>query len=389
MSRVRARLQQCRIALEELESRTAPALVAAYGFEEGSGTTAVDSSGRGNRGTLAGPARRAGKLGQALSFNGAGNLVNVADSNSLDLTNGMTLEAWVYPTAASDSFDTVVLKERGTTSLAYALYAADGAGRPPSTYINIVGSDRSVAGTSNLSLNTWSHLAATYNGSALRLYVNGTQVATRNQTGNAAATTNALRIGGNTVWGEYFAGLIDEVRVYNTALTQAQIQTDMSTPVVSGPDITPPTVSVSAPANNATVAGSVTVSANASDNVGVVGVLFKLDGNVLGVEDTTAPYSVSWNTSAASDGTHVLTAVARDAAGYSTTSAAITVTVANTDTSPPAVALTAPTSGATVTGSITVSASASDNVGVVGVQFQVDGANLGAEDTTAPYSINW
>ncbi|PYQ17752.1 MAG: hypothetical protein DMF81_26955, partial [Acidobacteria bacterium] len=61
-------------------------------------------------------------------------------------------------------------------------------------------------------------------------------------------------------------------------------------------DTTPPTVSISAPAAGATVSGGVTVSANASDNVGVVGVQFKLDGNNLGAEDTGAPYSMSWDT---------------------------------------------------------------------------------------------
>ena len=93
-------------------------------------------------------------------------------------------------------------------------------------------------------------------------------------------------------------------------------------------DTTPPTVSLTAPANNATVSGSaVTVSANASDDTGVVGVQFKLDGTNLGSEDTSSPYSVTWNASTASNGTHTLTAVARDAAGNSTTSSAITVTV--------------------------------------------------------------
>jgi len=95
-------------------------------------------------------------------------------------------------------------------------------------------------------------------------------------------------------------------------------------------DSTPPTVSMSAPAAGATVSGStVTVSATASDNVGVVGVQFKLDGASLGAEDTTSPYSISWNTSTTGNGTHALTAVARDAAGNQTTSAARTVTVSN------------------------------------------------------------
>src|SRR5207244_2633247 len=88
-------------------------------------------------------------------------------------------------------------------------------------------------------------------------------------------------------------------------------------------DTQPPTVSISAPASGATV------SATATDNVGVVGVQFKLDGVNLGAESTSAPYSVSWNTTSASNGSHSLTAVARDAAGNIGTSSAVGVTVSN------------------------------------------------------------
>ena len=156
-------------------------------------------------------------------------------------------------------------------------------------------------------------------------------------------------------------------------------------------DTTPPTVSMTSPADGSTVSGSVAVAANASDNVGVAGVQFKLDGANLGAEDTTSPYSISWDTTAASNGSHTLTAVARDAAGNQTTSSPVSVTVSNSsgDTTPPTVSMTAPANGSTVSGSVTVSANASDNVAVAGVQFQLNGANLGAEDTSAPYSITW
>ena len=159
-----------------------------------------------------------------------------------------------------------------------------------------------------------------------------------------------------------------------------------------GGDTTPPTVSMTAPANGATVSGMVPVSADASDNVGVVGVQFELDGAALGAEVTSAPYSVSWDSSAVPNGSHSLTAVARDAAGNHTTATPVTVTVSNGgggDTTPPTVSMTAPANGATVTGTATVSANASDNVGVAGVQFQLDGGALGAEVTSAPYSITW
>ena len=156
-------------------------------------------------------------------------------------------------------------------------------------------------------------------------------------------------------------------------------------------DTTPPTVSLTAPAANATVSATITVSANASDNVGVAGVQFQLDGANLGAEDTTSPYSVSWNTTTVSNASHTLTAIARDVAGNRTTSSAVVLTVSNPvqDTTPPTISFTAPAANAAINGTITVSATASDNVGVIGVQFQLDGVNVGAEDTVAPYNVSW
>ena len=103
----------------------------------------------------------------------------------------------------------------------------------------IGGVDRDVRGTAQLPLNTWTHLATTYDGSALRLYVNGTQVATLAATGSIVTSTGALKIGGNALWGEWYSGLIDELRVYNRALTPTEIQGDMTRPVTSA-DTTAP-----------------------------------------------------------------------------------------------------------------------------------------------------
>ena len=104
----------------------------------------------------------------------------------------------------------------------------------------------------------------------------------------------------------------------------------------TAPDNSAPTVSLSAPAGNSTVSNTVSVSANASDNVGVAGVQFKLDGANLGSEDTSNPYSISWNTTGTTNGSHTLTALARDAAGNQATSSSITVTVSNDTTAPAA-----------------------------------------------------
>ncbi|MFH1192838.1 MAG: Ig-like domain-containing protein, partial [Candidatus Jorgensenbacteria bacterium] len=91
---------------------------------------------------------------------------------------------------------------------------------------------------------------------------------------------------------------------------------------------------ITAPASGVTVAAAVSVSATSTDDTGVVGVQFKLDGNNLGVEDTSAPYEIAWDTTTASNGSHVITAVARDAAGNSATSTSISVTVENLTVAP-------------------------------------------------------
>ena len=103
-------------------------------------------------------------------------------------------------------------------------------------------------------------------------------------------------------------------------------------------DTTPPTIAMTAPLAGATVSGKVTVSASATDNMGVAGVQFKLDGVSLGVQVTTPPYAVIWDTTTATSGAHALSAVARDAAGNTGTSAGVTVTVANSSST----AVTAP-----------------------------------------------
>ena len=89
-------------------------------------------------------------------------------------------------------------------------------------------SDHDLRGPASLPLDTWTHLAATYDGATLRLYVDGSLAGSVAATGAIATSAGALRIGGNTLWGEYFQGLIDEVRVYNRALSQAELQADMA-----------------------------------------------------------------------------------------------------------------------------------------------------------------
>jgi hypothetical protein len=218
-------------------------LVAAYGFNEGGGTSVADASGNGHTGAITGAAwTTQGRFGSALTFDGTSNLVTVNATALLNLTTGMTLEAWVFPTALGTSWRNVIIKERASGEV-YNLYAHTDALKPTVYVVRAAAPNNPVdaAGTAQLALNAWSHLAATYDGTTLRLFVNGAQVGSRALTGALLTSTGALRIGGNSLWGEFFQGRIDEIRIYSRALTGAEIQADMANPVSGAPpDTTPP-----------------------------------------------------------------------------------------------------------------------------------------------------
>ena len=184
----------------------------------------------GSTGTISGAIRSTdGRFGRALSFDGVNDLVNVPDANTLDLTTGMTLSAWVRPTALGD-WRTVAMKSR-PGGLAYALYAHTDTNRPAGV-IQTASEQDARGGASQLPLNAWTHLATTYDGANVRLYLNGALAATRAATGSITVSTGALQIGGNSVWSEWFKGLIDEVRVYSRALSADEIAADRDRAVV-------------------------------------------------------------------------------------------------------------------------------------------------------------
>ncbi len=152
-------------------------------------------------------------------------------------------------------------------------------------------------------------------------------------------------------------------------------------------DITTPTASITSPVNNASVSGSVNIAANASDNINVTKVEFYVDGNLVST-DTASPYAASWNTAGlTANSAHTLLVKAYDAANNVGTS---TVNVTITDTTAPTVSITSPVNGGTVARNtnVTITANASDNVGVAKVEFYINGV-LRSTDTTSPYSYVW
>ena len=212
----------------------AASLVAAYGFEEGSGGTVADGSGNGNAGTIQGATWAPGRFGNALSFDGTSSAVVVRDSAALDFTTGMTLEAWVKPTSVS-GWRPVIFKD----PLIYVLQAATGPASPAPPSIGGTFAGNNLLATAALPLNTWSHLAGTYDGVTLRLYLNGVQVVSRAQSGLIQTSNGDLNIGASLSDPGFFAGLIDEIRIYNRPLSAVEIQSDMNNPVAGARPNTP------------------------------------------------------------------------------------------------------------------------------------------------------
>ena len=212
----------------------AAGLVAAYGFDENGGSGAPDASGTGNNGTLSGPTWLApGRFGaSALVFNGTTAYVGVPDSNSLDLSE-LTLEAWIYPTDAAMGGNYRMIFAKTTTGTPVNYYFAINNGILNFGFFN--GGWREHRSAVGPTLNAWNHVAAVYSDSAnqVRLYLGGSQVYTGTEATSLLTNTEQLRIGIGFP-DEAFAGRIDEVRVYNRALTTQEIANDVNRPVGGG-----------------------------------------------------------------------------------------------------------------------------------------------------------
>jgi chitodextrinase len=293
-------------------------LVAAYSFEEGAGAGTADVSGNAHTGSVDGPTwTTSGRYGDGLRFDGVDDWVTVPDAGGLDLTNQMTLEAWVRPDALGTLWRTVALKEQ-PGSLVYALYA-NAQSEGPSGHA-FVGGDMDVGSTNRLPRNRWTHVATTYDGSTLQLFINGANVGNRPLSGSLTTSTGALRIGGNAVWNEWFSGTIDDVRVYSRAIGPKDVKKDMRSSLPDVPDTQAPTTPGSLAKSGSTQTSVSLAWSASSDDTGVTGYTVYRDGTSAG-----APTGTSYTVSGLSCGTSYLFAVeARDAAGNHSAPATLT-----------------------------------------------------------------
>jgi len=197
-------------------------LVGWWRFDEGAGTIAEDSSGYGNDGTIYGATWVDGKYGKALSFDGTDDYVDCGNAASLSPTNEETVIMWVKPSAGYGELYPRLIAHDDYVRL--YVYIDSATGR---LHIHFYTSGGIAGVTSSLSLgiDTWTHVAFLYDGDYMKLYLNGVLYATSAKvsgTINSAGTN--LAIGNNLGKTRSFKGVIDEVRVYNRALSAAEIQ---------------------------------------------------------------------------------------------------------------------------------------------------------------------
>jgi len=213
-----------RALIESLESRTLfaadPNLVAWYKLDDGAGLSAIDASGLGNTGTLVnGPVwTNSGKVNSALQLDGTNDSVLVNNSARLNPTAAITLAAWIKPDQWGGNRR---ILQKGNTDNQYRLTAEKGVLK-----FNIAGLSAATLSTALPETGQWSHVAATYDGAKMSIYINGVLAAQQNSTGAIRTTTNPLQLGaknGSTTAGDYFDGTLDDVRVYDRSLAAAEV----------------------------------------------------------------------------------------------------------------------------------------------------------------------
>ncbi|MGK2863145.1 MAG: LamG-like jellyroll fold domain-containing protein [Chitinophagaceae bacterium] len=212
-------------------ANNAAGMVAYYRMNEGSGTTTINSctNSAGINGTLInGPAWVASPVqygANAISFDGTNDMINIPDDNTLDITSALTLEAWCYA-IKNTGIQNVISKSSNTQNNGYIFPRTDNGWSSVILYFHIAGGWRTLSAPYP-SLYTWHHLAATYDGASIKLYINGVLAASQAQTGTITANSNVLGLGNQTGYAEYFGGYTDEMRIWNVARTQTEIQNNM------------------------------------------------------------------------------------------------------------------------------------------------------------------
>lgn len=196
-------------------------IVGMWLFDEGDGDIAADSSGNGNDGTLlSNPEWVDGKFGSALEFNGSNTSVDCGDTESMNIPTGgsVTMCAWVYPTVGSVAAWQGIMAKR-TGSYSYGINLVTG-----NFQIYTTGASGIAGFAYDLPVEEWVHIAAVMSKDPTELYVNGELFGTKGAGGGVIEAANGLRIGASGTIGEVFNGIIDDVGIFNEALSEDDIK---------------------------------------------------------------------------------------------------------------------------------------------------------------------
>jgi len=165
---------------------------------------------------------------RALNFDGLNDYVSVPHNNLFNISTGVTIETWIYPTNDNTPTQSVISKS-SILNPGYRFPRTDDGWKSFSFHIYIEGVGWNIISATYPAINEWHHVAATYDGSIMKIYLDGELKATKAVTGNIIANTDPLSIGTQVGYsGEYFQGSLDEVRVWNRALTECEIDNNMS-----------------------------------------------------------------------------------------------------------------------------------------------------------------
>lgn len=395
--------------------------VAYYHFNETTGTTAADSSG-GNRhatypasGVTKGVADHPIKseTGTSATFNGA-SLTHVTVPYASAINNGsFTIEAWAKPASSANAFGAVISNrdDKGSGpagNAGYILYMgpATGDGGLPrwqfwtggTTAATYTALGRNTATGFGLgpavTVNAWQHVVGVFNATSgpdgtgryngtQTMYVNGVQVLSLSNVNYLPNPNKPLYIGaganeGLTTDANRFTGGIDEIAIYNTALTAAQVQAHYK----SGTTIlSAPAISLSSPANNAIIplGTAINMIASASDSDGSVTRVEFFDGASKLGEVTSAPFTYVWNGAPA--GSHTLTLKATDDSTLTTTSSPVTISVA-----PPAPVVTTGTAANISSTTVTLNGQINPSGALTTAAFQYGGSTAYGASASAALS---
>jgi hypothetical protein len=360
---------------------------AAYAFNEGSGATTADATGNGNTGTLANASwTTGGRYGDALTLNGSSGDVEAGNSNSLNPGTAATFSAWVKVVGANSNISSIINKWSQSPDDEY-LFGLDSGNHLTFAWQTTGGyawgqpSHNLASGTAQIPLNTWTYVTVVRNGPAISFFINGNLDATFGAAADAnpfRSGINTLRIGGQNRGGmtRVLNGTIDEVRLYNQALTQSQIQSEMNTPIGAAAAVRP-SIATQPQSQSVTAGQTATFSVTAT---GTAPLTYQWQENGVAISGATATSYTTPATTTSDNGTQ-FTVVVSNSQGSATSSAA-TLSVGTTTLVAPAIT-TQPSGKSILAGQTATFQVGASGTGPLSYQWRKNGTVISGATSTS------